>query len=185
MSSGKWLPFCLGLDVLNKYWIGALMTNCNDIKLRHVFIHHGLHHSLNQRKIVQGMQNVFFPVHDGPYCYWIYPWKCKNFSDFNTLRLRQNGRHFPDDIFKWIFINENVSVLIKISLKFVPGLINNIPALVQIMAWRRPGDDPLSEPICVTRSQWVKAFYPLAHAKHGCRVSENCKHCEQCSENEN
>ena len=28
---------------------------------------------------------------------------------------------------------------IKISLKFVPkGPINNIPALVQIMAWRRP-----------------------------------------------
>ena len=41
--------------------------------------------------------------------------------------------------------------------------INNIPALVQIMAWRRPGDKPLSEPmmvsllthICVTRPQWV------------------------------
>ena len=26
----------------------------------------------------------------------------------NTLRPRQNGRHFPDDIFKWIFVNENV-----------------------------------------------------------------------------
>ena len=52
------------------------------------------------------------------------------------------------------------------SLKFVPkGPINNIPALVQIMTWRRPGDKPLSEPmmvgllthICVTRPQWVKA----------------------------
>ena len=39
-----------------------------------------------------------------------------------------------------------------------------MPALVQIMAWRRPGDKPLSEPmmvslpthICVTRPQWVK-----------------------------
>ena len=43
-------------------------------------------------------------------------------------------------------------------------LINNIPSLVQIMAWRRPGDKPLSEPmmisslthICVPRPQWVK-----------------------------
>ena len=43
-------------------------------------------------------------------------------------------------------------------------IINNIPALVQIMAWRRPDDKPLSEPmmvsllthICVTRPQWVK-----------------------------
>ena len=85
----------------------------------------------------------------------------------NTLRPRQDGRHFSDDIFKSIFLNENVSISIKISLKFVPkGPINNIPALVQIMAWRRPGDKPLSEPmmvsllthICVTRPQWVKAW---------------------------
>ena len=83
---------------------------------------------------------------------------------FNTLRPRQNGRHFADDIFKCIFVNENIWIPIKISLRFVPsGPINNIPALVQILAWRRPGDKPLSEPrmesllthICVTRPQWV------------------------------
>ena len=83
---------------------------------------------------------------------------------FNTLRPRQDGCHFPDDIFKCIFLYENVWILIWISLMFVPnGPINNIPALVQIMAWRRPGDKPLSEPmvvrlsthICVTRPQWV------------------------------
>ena len=82
----------------------------------------------------------------------------------NTLRPRQNGRYFPDDILKWIFLNENVWISIEISLKFVPkGQIKDIPALVQIMAWRRPGDKPLSEPmlvsllthICVTRPQWV------------------------------
>ena len=50
---------------------------------------------------------------------------------FNTLRPRQNGRHFPDDTFKRIFLNENVRISIKISLKFVPkGPINKIPALV-------------------------------------------------------
>ena len=84
---------------------------------------------------------------------------------FNTLRPRQNGRRFPDDIFKYIFLNENVWISLKISLKFIPKVrINNIPLLVQIMAWRRPGDKPLSEPmlvslpthICVTRPQWVK-----------------------------
>ena len=83
----------------------------------------------------------------------------------NTLRPRQNGRHFPDYIFTCIFVNENVKTFSKISLKFVPkGPINNIPALVQIMAWRRPGDKSLSEQmlvslpthICVTRPQWVK-----------------------------
>ena len=84
---------------------------------------------------------------------------------FNSLRPRRNRRHFADDIFRCIFLNENVLISIKISLKFIPkGPINNIPALVQVMAWRRPGDKPLSEPIvvsllthiCVTRPQWVK-----------------------------
>ena len=49
-----------------------------------------------------------------------------------------------DDIFKCIFLNENIWISIKISLK---GSINNIPALVRIMAWRRPGDKSLSEPM--------------------------------------
>ena len=84
----------------------------------------------------------------------------------DTLRPRQNDRPFADDIFKCIFLNENVW-MIMISLKFVSEVrINNIPALVQIMAWRRPGDKPLSEPmvvrftthICVTRPQWVNVL---------------------------
>ena len=84
----------------------------------------------------------------------------------NTLRPRQDGRYFADDVLKCIFLNENVWISLKIPLKFVPrGPINNIPALVQIMAWRRPGDKPLSEPmmisllthICVTRPQWVNS----------------------------
>ena len=82
----------------------------------------------------------------------------------NTLRPRQDGCRLPDDIFKCIFVNENVLILIKISLKFVPKFrINNIPALVKTMAWGRPGDKPLSRPmmvnllthICVTWPQWV------------------------------
>ena len=87
------------------------------------------------------------------------------YNTFNTLRPRQNGPHFADAIFKGILLKENAWILIKFSLKFVPkGPINNIPALVQIMAWRQPGDKPLSEPmvvsllmhICITRPQWVK-----------------------------
>ena len=87
-----------------------------------------------------------------------------NSGSLNTLRPGQNGRHFVDDTFKRIFLNENVRISIKISLKFASkGPINNIPTLVQIMAWRRPGGKPLSEPmmvrlpthICATRPQWV------------------------------
>ena len=85
-------------------------------------------------------------------------------SSLNTLRPRQNSLHFADDIFKSIFLKENVWISITISLNLVPkGRINNIPALVQILAWRRRGDKPLSEPmmvslmthICVIRPQWV------------------------------
>ena len=51
-------------------------------------------------------------------------------------------------IFKCIFFNENVWILIKISLKFVPkGPIDNKSTLVQVMAWHRAGDKPLLEPV--------------------------------------
>ena len=82
-------------------------------------------------------------------------------TDINTLKQRQYCHRFADDIFKCIFMNENVWILIKISMKFVPKVpLKNIPALVQ----RCPGDKPLSEPmmvsllthICITRPQWVK-----------------------------
>ena len=64
----------------------------------------------------------------------------------NALRPRQDCRHFPDDIFNCIFFNENAWISFKISLKFVPKVqINNITALVQIMAWCRPGHKPLSD----------------------------------------
>ena len=91
-------------------------------------------------------------------------WPSLCMQSLNTLRPRQNGCHSADDSFKCIFLNENVWILIKVSQKFVPkGPINNILALVQIMAWHRPGDKPLSElmmfslltHIGVTWLQWV------------------------------
>ena len=75
-----------------------------------------------------------------------------------TLRLRQDGHHFADDIVNCIFF---------ISLKLVPkGSINNISALIQIMAWCWPGNKPLSEPmvvrlwmhIFITRPPWVNGI---------------------------
>ena len=106
---------------------------------------------------------------------------CNHF--FNTLRPRQNGRHFADEIFKSFFLNETVSIPIKISLKFVPkGPINNFPTLVQIMAWRRPGDKPLSEPmlvslptcICVTRPQWVNTLKPEQYGRQFADIDIKC-----------
>ena len=93
----------------------------------------------------------------------------------NTLRPIQNEQHFADDTFKPTFLNENIRISIKILLKFLPKVpLNNIPALVQIMVWRRPGDKPLSEPmmvnlpmhLCVTRPQWVKVTTFCLMAPH-------------------
>ena len=77
-------------------------------------------------------------------CHQFHSYMCEI---FNSLRPRQNDHHIPD-IFKCISLNENVSLLINIWLKFIPkGPINTVPALVQVMAWRRIGDKPLSEPM--------------------------------------
>ena len=77
---------------------------------------------------------------------------------------------------KWIISNHYAQLLVllypvwhidaetKISSKFVPKVpINNVPALVKIMAWHCSGDKLLSEPmtvsllthICITQLQWV------------------------------
>ena len=83
--------------------------------------------------------------------------------------------------------------MIKISLKFIPKCpINNIPALVQIMAWCRSGDKPLPEPmvvsllthICVTRPQWVnyslipkfKGFWAKPQLWHGWVITSHHYH---------
>ena len=54
-----------------------------------------------------------------------------------------------DGSFKRIFfkLNETDRIPIRFSLKFVRrSPIDNKPALVQVMVWRRTGDMPLSEP---------------------------------------
>ena len=92
--------------------------------------------------------------------------RCSN-NFFNTLRRRQNGHRFPDAIFNCIFLNETFWILNKISLKYVPhGLIDNMAALVQIMAWGRSGDKPLSEAIFVC--------FTDAHMRHSASISWTC-----------
>ena len=86
----------------------------------------------------------------------------------NTLRPRRDDGHFSEDIFKYVFVNDYVLISNKISLKFVPRVPNNnIPALVQIMAWHQPDQKPSSEPmmlilltpLCVALPQWSKHSY--------------------------
>ena len=68
---------------------------------------------------------------------------------------------------------------LRFHWSFYPkGPINTIPALVQIMAWSRPGDKPLSGPmmvsllthICATRPQWVKWFIARTPNSYLCNI---------------
>ena len=74
----------------------------------------------------------------------------------NSLRSRRKRPHSLDNIFKWIFLNENIWIWIEISLKFVPkGPINNILALDKIMPLFEPMMASLLTHMCVTGTQRV------------------------------
>ena len=77
----------------------------------------------------------------------LYNWKRFTLA-LNSSLPGQNDRNFADDIIKCIFMIEKFFILIIISLNFVTkGRIYNKPAMIQIMAWRRIGDKPSSEPM--------------------------------------
>ena len=83
---------------------------------------------------------------------WMYD---MHINDANTLRSRRNGRHFPwhfqMHFCEWKCMNLDKNFQNGAALKFVPkGPVNSIPALVQIMAWRRPGAKPVSESMMVS-----------------------------------
>ena len=93
----------------------------------------------------------------------VWSW-CYAATSWTGMSLTYWGWDKMAAIFKCIFLNENVNISIKNSPKFVhKGPIEDIPALVQIMARRQPVNKPLSEPmmgnllmhICVT--DWVKS----------------------------
>ena len=84
---------------------------------------------------------------------------------FNSAPRGQNGRRFPDDIFRRIFVNENVCVLIKILHTFVPkGQINTNAAFFsdnslapnrrQAIIWSHCRPEALAQ-ICGTRGKWA------------------------------
>ena len=136
------------------------------------------HTCMTQSQSRTNIENICIYIYIYIYIYMLYMYYGVNgalcswlavvlWTLLNSLRPRQNNRLFADDTFKRIFLNKDIRISTKNSLKFVhKGLINNIPALVLIMAWCRPGDKPLSEPmlvtslthICVTRPQWVNSL---------------------------
>ena len=96
---------------------------------------------------------------------WVMAWHQTSNKPLLEPILTHRGRGKMAAIFQTTFSNAFSWIqMFVFRLTFVPkGPINNIPVLVQIMAWRRPGDKPLSETvlvsllthICVTQPQWV------------------------------
>ena len=112
-------------------------------------------------------------------------WVCKtSMHAYQRIEAEIKWPPFSRRHFQMHFLEWKVWISIKISVKFVPEVrINNIPALVQIMAWHRTGDKPLSEPrmvilwtqICVTRPQcwdsvstWIETRHPPSNFKSTC-----------------
>ena len=74
------------------------------------------------------------------------------------------GKIFAVGIFKWSFLSETVWISIGNSLKFVPNdPINSKAALVQVTAWWRTGDTPLSEPTMTQINDSYMRHLKLTH----------------------
>ena len=67
----------------------------------------------------------------------------------NSSPPGQKDRHFADDLLTHLSVDGKFCILIKKnSLKFVPTCpVDNKPVLAKVMAWRRTGDKPLTEPM--------------------------------------
>ena len=115
----------LHLNVRNKFRMAPCVTKCRDVCWPTNITRKDYQTNILELPRTLNVKSLVF--------------RC-NYFLFNTLRPRQNGRLFADDTSKRIFLKENVRISIQISLKFVPkSPIDNISALFQIMAWRRPG----------------------------------------------
>ena len=78
--------------------------------------------------------------------FWKY--KFHNLLWLNSFPHDKMSAILADDNFRYIFPNENDTIPIRISLKFVPrSPFDNKPVLVGVMAWRRRGDRPLPQPM--------------------------------------
>ena len=67
------------------------------------------------------------------------------------MEPEQNGGHFANDLFRSVFLYENVWISIKIPRRCVPvGAIDSKLSLIQVMAWHRTGAKPLPLPMINT-----------------------------------
>ena len=136
---------------------------------------HVWHFAMHKASCIHPVRNVAFTMklHSCFEMYLLTPVFVPPFAALNVithLPLDKMTAILADDIFKYIFMNENDQILIQISLKLVPmSLIDNKSALVQVMAWRRIGDKPSPEPMI---TQLICAFQTFL--KPSSRHGMNC-----------
>ena len=86
------------LKLKSEYYVAVLFTQitqpCKDVLVRH----------LNTIKTATADDTVNHS---------------RGFTNFSKLRSDQNGRHFANDIFKYISCKDDIYIQIQISLKFV------------------------------------------------------------------
>ena len=76
------------------------------VRFKNNIPHSGLHHDMSQndeKLHIYAISHHFGSCHDVTQLFF-----------FNTLRPTRNARHFADNLFKWIFVNENAFILLKI-----------------------------------------------------------------------
>ena len=88
-------------------------------------------------------------------------WSVRNYNCLNISRPGQNGRYFVDGFFWCIFLNKNIRILIRFSLKFIPkGPIDDKPVMDQIMVWHRCC---VQTTICI----WTRYIYYITLTHRG------------------
>ena len=106
MSPGKWRPFCLGFNVLNLHVCQSVEPS---YKTDNAPVPYPtIHHSEQKYGALWDMREVHCGICELDHSLRIM-----------TSRLRHNGRHFADDIFKCILLSKNDFISMEISLKFV------------------------------------------------------------------
>ena len=159
--------------IASLYWIRALILSVyieavltlSITRLFPVYVDNYAHGSRLIALCCEFIQ-VVLPCHLGvTSLHWLPQWLKKQWwlTHWGRDKMAASSQTTLPNACSWM----RVRISIKIPLKFVhKGPINNIPALVQIMAWRRPGDKLLPEPmldsllthICVTWPEWVNVW---------------------------
>ena len=55
----------------------------------------------------------------------LFTWTIKIFMIISKLRPEQNGKHLADSIFICIFLEENINILLQVSMKFIPMIFQS------------------------------------------------------------